>query len=73
MKKELKEILLKYRNINEAIEKIEDLYVNRTDQEKIKLWRDKYYVQKRTNESLSAKFKSANLKLIEIHKIMMKK
>jgi hypothetical protein len=73
MKKDLREILLRNKNVDEQIEAIEELYADKSDLEKIKHWRDRYYSMKRVKESIENKYTLTLDKMIKIQKILMEK
>lgn len=73
MRNDLREILLRNKNVDEQIEAIEELYADKTETEHIKYWRNRYYSMKRVKENLEKKYSKTFDKMIRIQKILMEK
>lgn len=73
MRNDLKAILLRNYNVEEQIEMIEELYADKSEVEKIKHWRDRYYSIKRAKDNLELKHSKILDKMIKIHEILKEK
>jgi hypothetical protein len=71
MKNCIKKAILNNKDVNVQVSKIMDVIADHTDNEKMKMWRQKNYTLEEKIKKLQDKHDTAMKQLIEIQKILM--